>query len=131
MTTQIDESYFDFIDVAIEALETAPRKLFEKLMRLIINKFHNQEIELQRLALEIDKMNNLPMNDLDKFYDNTIETIENIKLLKKRVEQIKDKDSLFEELYTQIDKLYTSLIIYMDRMGQLEIRILQNKQKSA
>jgi len=131
MTTQIDESYFDFIDVAIEALETAPRRLFEKLMRLIINKFHNQEIELQRLALEIDKMNNLPMNDLDKFYDTTIETIENIKLLKKRVEQIKDKDSLFEELYTQIDKLYTSLIIYMDRMGQLEIRILQNKQKSA
>jgi len=131
MTTQIDESYFDFIDVAIEALETAPRRLFEKLMRLIINKFHNQEIELQRLALEIDKMNNLPMNDLDKFYDTTIETIENIKLLKKRVEQIKDKDSLFEELYTQIDRLYTSLIIYMDRMGQLEIRILQNKQKSA
>jgi len=81
--------YVDFIDVVQEALETAPRKLFEKMMRLILNKFHNQEIELQRLALEMDEMHNLPVDDLDEFYDTTLDAIENIKLFKKKLDQIK------------------------------------------
>ena len=134
MTAKIDGSfidYVDFIDVVQEALETAPRKLFEKMMRLILNKFHDQEIELQRLALEMDDMHSLPVDNLDEFYDTTLDDINNIKLFKKKLEQIKEKDTLFEDLYTQADKLYTSLVTYMDRMGQLEVRILQENQKSA
>ena len=123
--------YVDFIDVVQEALETAPRKLFEKMMRLILNKFHDQEIELERLALEMDDMHSLPVDDLDEFYDTTLDTIDNIKLFKKKLEQIKAKDTLFEDLYTQADKLHSSLVTYMDRIGQLEIRILQENQKSA
>ncbi|WP_294951566.1 hypothetical protein [Sulfurovum sp.] len=134
MTARMDGSfidYVDFIDVVQEALETAPRKLFEKMMRLLLNKFHNQEIELQKLALEMDEMHSLPVDDLDEFYDTTLDAIENIKLFKKKLDQIKKKDILFEDLYIQADKLYTSLVIYMDRMGQLEVRILQENQKSA
>jgi hypothetical protein len=123
--------YVDFIDVVQEALETAPRKLFEKMMRLILNKFHDQEIELERLALEMDDMHSLPVDDLDEFYDTTLDTIDNIKLFKKKLEQIKEKDTLFEDLYTQADKLHSSLVTYMDRMGQLEVRVLQENQKSA
>lgn len=122
MTARMDGSfidYVDFIDVVQEALETAPRKLFEKMMRLILNKFHVQEIELQRLALE------------DDFYDTTLDSIDNINLFKKKLEQIKNKDTLFDDLYTQADKLHSSLVAYMDRMGQLKVRILQENQKSA
>ena len=134
MTARMDGSfidYVDFIDVVQEALETAPRKLFEKMMRLILNKFHDQEIELQRLALEMDEMHSLPVDDLDEFYDTTLDAIDNIKLFKKKLEQIKKKDTLFEDLYAQADKLHSSLVIYMDRMGQLEVRILQENKKSA
>ncbi len=134
MTARMDGSfidYVDFIDVVQEALETAPRKLFEKMMRLLLNKFHDQEIELQRVTLEIDEMHNLPVDDLDEFYDTTLDAIDNIKLFKKKLEQIKEKDVLFEDLYIQSDKLHSSLVVYMDRMGQLEVRILQENQKSA
>ena len=134
MTARMDGSfidYVDFIDVVQEALETAPRKLFEKMMRLILNKFHDQEIELQRLALEMDEMHSLPVDDLDEFYDTTLDAIDNINLFKKKLEQIKEKDTLFEDLYAQADKLHSSLVTYMDRMGQLEVRILQENQKSA
>ncbi len=134
MTARIDGSFVDyvgFIDVVQEALETAPRKLFEKMMRLILNKFHDQEIELQRLALEMDEMHSLPVDDLDEFYDTMLDAIDNIKLFKKKLEQIQNKDTLFEDLYAQADKLHSSLVTYMDRMGQLEVRILQENQKSA
>jgi len=134
MTARMDGSfidYVDFIDVVQEALETAPRKLFEKMMRLILNKFHDQEIELERLALEMDDMHSLPVDDLDEFYDTTLDAIDNIKLFKRKLEQIKEKDTLFEDLYTQADKLHSSLVTYMDRMGQLEVRVLQENQKSA
>ena len=134
MTARMDGSfidYVDFIDVVQEALETAPRKLFEKMMRLILNKFHDQEIELQRLALEMDEMHSLPVDDLDEFYDTTLDAIDNINLFKKKLEQIKKKDALFDDLYTKADKLHSSLVTYMDRMGQLEVRILQENQKSA
>ena len=123
--------YVDFIDVVQEALETAPRQLFEKMMRLILNKFHDQEIELQRLALEIDDMHSLPVDDLDEFYDTTLDAVDNLKLFKKKIDKIKNKDMLFDDLYAQADKLHSSLITYIDRMGQLEVRILQENQKSA
>lgn len=134
MTARMDGSfidYVDFIDVAIEALETAPRKLFEKMMRLILNKFHQQSIELQRLSLEIDDMHVMPVDDLDEFYDTVIDTIDNVKLFKRKLEGVKTKDPLFLELYDQADKLNDALVQYMDRMGQLEVRITQEAQKSA
>ena len=134
MTARMDGSfidYIDFIDVVEEALDTAPKKLFDKMMRLLLNKFHYQEIELQRLALELDEMHHLPMDDLDAFYDATLEKIDTLTLFKKKLEQMKAKDRLFEELYTQADELHSALAIYMDRMGQLEVRILKENPKSA
>lgn len=123
--------YVDFIDVAVEAFETAPRKLFEKMMRLILNKFHDQEIELQRLSLEMDDMHVLPVDDLDEFYDTVLDAVDNIKLFKKKLEAIEAKDPLFAELHDEADKLHSALVSYMDRMGQLEVRIMQEEQRSA
>jgi len=134
MTARMDGSfinYVDFIDIAVETLETAPRKLFEKIMRMLLHTFHEQEVTLERLSLEMDEMHMLPVQDLDEFYDTTLEAIDNIKLFKKKLYPLRTKDSLFDELYLQTDKLHTALVRYMDSMGQLEIRLLQEKQQSA
>ncbi|WP_456402841.1 hypothetical protein [Hydrogenimonas sp.] len=134
MTARMDGSfieYVDFIDIVQETLETAPRALFEKLVRFLLNRFHEQEVALQRLALEIDEMHTLPVDDLDEFYDTTLQAVDDIKLFKKRLEPLKTKDRLFDELYMQADKLQSALVHYMDRMGQLEVRLLQEKRHSA
>ena len=129
MTAKMDNSFInfvDFIDVAFEAYNTAPRKLFEKIMRMLLSTFHTQEIELEKLILAIDEMNIIPVDDLDTFYDTVLDTVDDVKLFKKKIEPLVSKDTLFAELYGQLDKLHTALVLYMDRMGQLEVRLLQS-----
>ncbi len=129
MTAKMDNSFInfvDFIDISIEAYNTAPKKLFEKMMRMMISTFHTQEIELERLILSIDEMNLLPVDDLDAFYDTILDTLDDVKLFKNKIKPLTSKDRIFLELYTQLDKLHTALVQYMDRMGQLEVRLLQS-----
>jgi len=129
MTAKMDNNFInfvDFIDVAIEAYDTAPRKLFEKMMRMMVSTFHTQEVELEKLVLAIDEMHVIPVDDLDEFYDTVLDTVEDIKLFKKKIESLCSKDTLFSELHTQLDKLHTALVLYMDSMGQLEVRLLQS-----
>ncbi|RLA66634.1 MAG: hypothetical protein DRQ78_03885 [Epsilonproteobacteria bacterium] len=129
MTAKMDNSFInfvDFIDVALEAYSTAPRKLFEKMMHMMLSTFHSQEVELEKLVLAIDEINIIPVADLDEFYDTVLDTVEDVKLFKKKIESLSSKDTLFLELHTQLDKVHTSLIQYMDRMGQLEVRVLQS-----
>ena len=129
MTAKMDNSFInfvDFIDVTLEAYNTAPKKLFEKMMRMLVSTFHTQKIELEKSVLAVDEMNVIPVDDLDIFYDTLLDTIDEIKLFKKKIEPLKSKDKLFLELYTQLDKLHTALLQYIDRMGQLEVRLLQS-----
>ena len=131
MTAKMGSSFVDLIDftnVGKEALNTAPRKLFEDIMQLILNKFHNQSIELERLSLELDEMQTLPVADLDEFYDNILKEIDDLTLFKKRLDELKSTDPLFEKLHKQTEELLTNLNIYMDRMGQLEVRVLKNQK---
>ena len=133
MTARMDNSfinYVDFIDVAIEALETAPKKLFIKMMRMIINTFHIESIEIQRQTLEIEAMHVIPVENLDDFYDGILDSIDDVKLLKKKLENIKNKDELFLDLLEQVEAMHLSLVQYMDKMGQLEVRILTEKQSA-
>lgn len=120
----------DFTNVAQEALNSAPRKLFEDIMQLILKKFHEQNVELERLSLELDEMQTLPVADLDEFYDTVLKETDDLKLFKKRLEEIKNRDPLFQKLYKQTEELLKNLNIYMDRMGQLEVKALKN-QKTA
>ena len=134
MTAKMDNrfiNFVDFIDVALEAFETAPKKLFAKMMRMIISTFHEQTITLEKQALEIDNMNVIPIDDLDEFYDTVLDSVEDIKYFKKKIENLKSKDNLFVELDEQSDKLHTALVQLMDRMGELEVRVIQNTYKSA
>ena len=131
MTAKMGSSFvdlIDFINIAKEALNSAPRKLFEDIMQLILNKVHNQSLELERLSLELDEMQTLPVDDLDEFYDNILKEIDDLTLFKKRLDELKSTDPLFKKLHEQTEELLTNLNIYMDRMGQLEIRVLKNQK---
>ena len=134
MTARMNNSfinYVDFIDLAYEAYNTAPRKVYTKIMRMIINSLHEQSIEIEKQTLQIEDMSSLPISDLDEFYDTIIDEIDDIKLLQKKLEKIKDKDILFSELYEQLDRLYASFVIYMDRMGQLEVYVMSQQSAQA
>jgi len=123
-------NYSDFINIIIDAFNSAPRKLFEKMMQLIISSIHQQSIEVEKEALKIDEMNIIPIDDLEEYYDLMLDTIEDIKLLKKQLAKFKEKDSLFSTLYQSLEELHQAYVLHLDRMGQLEIRILA-KEKSA
>ena len=122
-------NYSDFISVSLDALETAPRELFEKIMQMINTTLHQQVVELEKQALEIDEMNVIPVNDLEEYYDVTLDAVEDVKLLKKSILKIEERDVLFLKLSRTITALHEAYIQHMDRMGQLEIRLL-SKEKS-
>ena len=121
-------NYSDFLTILVETFNTAPRELFEKMIQMIISALHQQTIELEKQALQIDEMNLLPVTDLEEYYDNTLDAIEDVKLLKKRLIDLKEKDALFSTLHSVLDKLHQASVQHIDRMGQLEIRILANGQ---
>jgi len=123
-------NYSDFLNILVDAFNTAPKELFEKMIQMIISSFHQQTVKLEKQALQINDMNLIPVDDLEEYYDTTLDAIEDIKLLKKRLIDIKDKDALFFTLYTTINSLHQAHILHIDRMGQLEIRLLA-KEKSA
>lgn len=75
-------------------------------------------------------MNMLPVDDLEEYYDDMLDEIEDVKLLKKRLVDLQDKDILFTTLYTTIDTLHQAFVLHMDRMGQLEITILTQEQSA-
>ena len=61
---------------------------------MIITTFHEQEIELQKQALEIDEMNVVPVDDLDEFYDAILDSVEDIQHFKKKIENLQSRDRL-------------------------------------
>jgi hypothetical protein len=121
-------NYSDFLNLLVEAFKTAPRELFEKMIEMITSAFHQQIVELERQALQIDEMNLIPVDDLEEYYDTTLDAIEDVKLLKKRLIEFKEEDSDFSSLYIIIDRLHQAFVLHMDRMGQLEIRVLSEKR---
>ena len=123
-------NYSDFLTILVETFNTAPRELFEKMIQMIISALHQQTIELEKQALQIDEMNLLPVTDLEEYYDSTLDAIEDVKLLKKRLIDLKEKDALFSTLHSVLDKLHQASVQHIDRMGQLEIRIVANGQSS-
>jgi len=123
-------NYSDFLNILIEAFTTAPKELFEKMIQMIISALHQQSVELEKQALLIDEMGLTPVDDLEEYYDTTLDAIEDVKLLKKRLIELQDKDSLFSTLYKTTESLHQALVLHIDRMGQLEIRIL-SKEESA
>ena len=133
MTVRMNKNYInysDFLTILVEAFKTAPKELFEKMIQMITSSLHQQTVELEKQALQMDEMNLIPVDDLEEYYDTTLDAIEDVKLLKKRLIDLKDKDTLFTTLYTTIDNLHQAFVLHIDRMGQLEIRLLAKEQSA-
>jgi len=123
-------NYSDFLDILVEAFKTAPRELFENMVQMIISALRQQSVELEKQALQMDEMSLIPVDDLEEYYDTTLDAIEDVKLLKKRLMELKEKDTLFATLYSSMDNLHQASVLHIDRMGQLEIRILTKEQSA-
>ena len=123
-------NYSDFLTILVDAFNTAPKELFEKMIQLIISSLHQQRVELEKQALQMDDMNLIPVDDLEEYYDVTLDAIEDVKLLKKRLIELKEKDTLFATLYGTMDNLHQAFVLHIDRMGQLEIAILAKEQSA-
>jgi len=130
MTVRMNSSfvdYSDFLDILIEAFNTAPKELFEKIIKMIISTLNKQRVELKKQTLQTNKMRLIPIEDLEKYYSTIVDELKNIKLLKKRVMGFKDKDILFITLYTTMDNLYQALILHIDMLEELDILKLKEK----
>jgi len=97
------------------------------MIEILISAFNQQRVELERQALKIDEMNLIPVDDLEEYYDITLDAIEDVKLLKKRLIELK-KEIHFNRLYKTLNNLHKVFILHMDRMGQLETRIVLKEQ---
>jgi hypothetical protein len=119
----------DILDLAIEA-DNSSSNLVTSILNLLIHSIHKQALEIEKETLLIDEMNNLPVDDLDEFYDTALDLSDNIKVQRKQVQKHNSTNTLFNELDKQLERLYQANILLMDRMGQLEVRLL-TQEKSA
>lgn len=120
-----------FFDLIVETYKTAPKKLFIGVMNKVTNVIDEQSIELEKHIFQLEHMNNIPVADLDEFYDNTLDTIDNIKLLRKRLKELNLEDIFFKKFDEALEKAYTLLVLYMDRMGQLEVRLMTYREQQS
>ncbi|CAA6817326.1 MAG: Unknown protein [uncultured Sulfurovum sp.] len=133
MTAIMNKNYINYdevFDLAIEANDSSTKDLFTSIMRLLINSIHKQALEIEKETLLIDDMSSMPIDDLDEFYDTTIDLSDNIKLIRKRLQKHNSNNSLFNEFDKELDRLYTANTLLMDRMGQLEVKLMTQKQSA-
>jgi len=64
------------------------------------------------------------MSELDVIYDSLLDMMYDVKSLKDDFVDIENN-----VIYDLLDELYTSLVVLIDRIGQLEVSILQYNQK--
>lgn len=119
----------DILDLAIEA-DNASSKLLTSILNLLIHSIRKQTLEIEKETLLIDEMNNLPVDDLEKFYDTALDFSDSIKVQRKRVQKHNSSNTLFTELDDQLERLYQANILFMDKMGQLEIRLMTQKKSA-
>jgi len=129
MSAIINHSYLDFFTIAIDAYNSQNQNIYRKLMTTIISTYKAliNEIELSSSYLDKSEKLNYSENELEAFYDNMYDSIDIIKLYKKQLQELKNQDGLFSDLYEVIDKLHLVMIEHLDRISTLEAKTIQQK----
>ena len=129
MSAIIHHSYLDFFAIAIDAYNSENQSIYRKLMITIISTYKalTNEIELSSSYLDKSEKLNYSQNELENFYDNIYDSIDIIKLYKKQLTELQNKDVLFDDLYEVIDKLHLVTVEYLDRISVLEAKSIQEK----
>jgi molecular chaperone GrpE (heat shock protein) len=122
--------YFDFFDIAVDAYKNSQIVIYKKLLSTLSSHFHTNYIDMEKLSLELENSHdNIYNYDLDSFYDNLLEAVDNIKLLKNQINKFSNDDFEFLNLYNELDRLHNSLLSVMEKVTSLEIK--QSKSNAA
>jgi len=122
-------SYLDFFDIALDAYESKKTDVYRKIMTTLIASYKTllHDIEIENNALENAEHLVIHEEDLDSFYEAMYDMVDAIKLLKKHLEAVKDKDGLFYDLYQTIEKLHEAIILHIDIISTQEVKELQDR----
>jgi len=129
----INHSYLDFFTIAVDAYNSQNQNIYRKLMTTIIGTYKAliNEIELSSSYLDKSEKLNYSENELETFYDNMYDSIDIIKIYKKQLQELKQQDGLFSDLYEVIDKLHLVMMEHLDRVSTLEAKTIQQKYAKA
>jgi len=129
----INHSYLDFFTIAVDAYNSQNQNIYRKLMTTIIGTYKAliNEIELSSSYLDKSEELNYSENELESFYDNMYDSTDIIKIYKKQLQELKQQDGLFSDLYEVIDKLHLVMMEHLDRVSTLEAKTIQQKYAKA
>ena len=126
-------SYLDFFDIALDAYESKEIDIYRKLMTTLISSYKTllYDIEIENNDLENAEHLTIQEEDLDLFYDMMYEMVDLVKLLKKHILPVKDKDGLFNDLYQIVEKLHEAIILHIDLISTQEVKAIQSRYVKA
>jgi cytoplasmic iron level regulating protein YaaA (DUF328/UPF0246 family) len=133
MSALINHSYLDFFDIAVDAYNSQNQSIYRKLMTTIIGSYKEliNEVEISNSYLDETQTLHYSQNELESFYENMYDSIDIIKIYKKHLENYKNKDGLFSDLYDVVDRLHTIMVEYLDRVSTLEVKEIQKSYAKA
>jgi hypothetical protein len=126
-------SYLDFFDIALDAYENKKIDVYRKIMTTLIASYKTllHDIEIENNDLESVEHLTINEEDLDSFYDAMYNMIDLIKLLKKHLEPVKNKDGLFSDLHQIAQKLHEAIMLHIDIISTQEVKELQSRYAKA
>jgi len=129
MSAIINHSYLDFFTIAVDAYNSKNPNIYRKLMTTIISTYKAliNEIELSSSYLDKSETLHYSESELEAFYDNMYDSIDIIKLYKKQLQELKNQDGLFSDLYEVINRLHLVMMEHLDRISTLEAKSIQQK----
>jgi hypothetical protein len=126
-------AYLDFFDIARDAYESNKTDVYRKIMTTLISSYKSSlhTIEIENSDLEHVEYLSINEEELDTFYDAMYDMLDLVKLLKKHLSPLKEKDGLFDDLYNIANKLHEALIHHIDIISTQEVKVLQNRYAKA
>ena len=126
-------SYLDFFDIAIDAYESKKTDIYRKIMTTLIASYKTllQNMEIENNRLENVEHLAIKEEELDFFYDSMYDMVDLIKLLKKHLLPLKEKDGLFADLYQTVDKLHEAVVLHIDIISTQEVKEIQSRYVKA
>ena len=125
--------YLDFFDIAIDAYESKKTDIYRKIMTTLIASYKSllHEIEIENNSMENTEKLSIKEEELDLFYDSMYDAVDLVKLLKKHLLPLKEKDGLFGDLYQTVDKLHEAMMLHIDMVSTQEVKALQSRYAKA
>jgi hypothetical protein len=125
--------YLDFFDIAIDAYESKKTDIYRKIMTTLIASYKSllHEIEIENNSMENTEKLSIKEEELDLFYDSMYDAVDLVKLLKKHLLPLKEKDGLFGDLCQTVDKLHEAMMLHIDMVSTQEVKALQSRYAKA